>query len=353
MLKRDNFSIEHIRNLQKQSSRDPVLLERVLYAFGLLEALVRAGAPFIFKGGTCLMLLMEHPMRLSTDIDIIVEPGTDIDSYIKKASVIFPFAYYEEQRRIGKNQMEKRHFKFYYRSPMLDDEFHIILDVLFEKNHYSSLVQKEINNELLLVEEPKTYVQVPNANCILGDKLTAFAPHTAGIPLGVNKELEIIKQLYDVATLTDLIDDFTEVKNTYKKICTEELAYRGLKLTYQEVLYDTIRSAACIIEKGYTDKKEFLLYMNGAKSIRNHIFAEKYSGEKAGIQACKVFCLAACILADKESMVQISDPSQYIDVQIPMKEYTKTSYMKKQMPEAYGYVVEGVRILEALAGKKE
>lgn len=49
--------------------------------------------PFIFKGGTCLILLLKHPMRLSTDI-----------------------------------------------------------------------------------------------NCILGDKLTVFAPHTTGIPLNVNKK---------------------------------------------------------------------------------------------------------------------------------------------------------------------
>lgn len=35
------------------------------------------------------MLLMEHPCRLSTDIDIIVEPGTDLDKYLDRASEIF------------------------------------------------------------------------------------------------------------------------------------------------------------------------------------------------------------------------------------------------------------------------
>ena len=55
---------------------------------------------------------------------------------------------------------------------MKGDVFHIILDVVFEKNHYSSVVSKEINNELLIVHEPYTFVVIPNANCILGDKLT-------------------------------------------------------------------------------------------------------------------------------------------------------------------------------------
>ena len=71
MLKKENFTEEHIRDLQSASHRDPLLLERSVYAFGLLEAITRVGMPFIFKGGTCLMLLLERPMRLSTDIDII------------------------------------------------------------------------------------------------------------------------------------------------------------------------------------------------------------------------------------------------------------------------------------------
>lgn len=113
----------------KNSKRDPVLLERAVYAFGLLEALARVGMPFIFKGGTCLMLLMDPPRRLSTDIDIIVEPETDLDEYLAKASEIFPFKTVEEQKRVGKDNIEKRHFKFIYDSPINDRPFYILLDV--------------------------------------------------------------------------------------------------------------------------------------------------------------------------------------------------------------------------------
>ena len=72
MLQKENFRLENIQRLQKNYKKDPALLERVVYAFGLLEALCLTGLPFVFKGGTCLMLLLKHPMRLSTDIDIIV-----------------------------------------------------------------------------------------------------------------------------------------------------------------------------------------------------------------------------------------------------------------------------------------
>lgn len=58
--------------------------------------------PFVFKGGTALMLLLEKPYRLSTDIDIIVEPDCAIEDYLQKASVIYPFLHLEEQIRVGK-----------------------------------------------------------------------------------------------------------------------------------------------------------------------------------------------------------------------------------------------------------
>lgn len=111
ILKRENFTEEHIRNLQQSSRRNPVLLESAVYEFGLLEALVRVEMPYIFKGGTCLMLFMDSPRRLSTDIDIIVHPETDLDECLKKVSEICPFRDMEEQKRVGKNNIVY-HFHF-------------------------------------------------------------------------------------------------------------------------------------------------------------------------------------------------------------------------------------------------
>lgn len=66
MILQENFSEEHIRDLQQQTKADPIIIERTLFAFGLLEALVKVGLPFIFKGGTSLILLLNKPGRLST-----------------------------------------------------------------------------------------------------------------------------------------------------------------------------------------------------------------------------------------------------------------------------------------------
>ena len=346
MLTRENYSREHILELQKDSGNDPTLLERVLYAFGLLEAISRVNLPFIFKGGTCLMLLLKKPMRLSTDIDIVVEPGTDIDAYIKAAGELFPFIRVEEQKRISRNSIEKRHFKFIYLSPTSKNEVTILLDVLFEENNYTTIVERKISNELLIVEEPDIMVKIPNINCILGDKLTAFAPHTTGIPFGISKELEIMKQMFDCMTLFREMDNFSEVKSTYDKIVRSELEYRGLDITKEEVLKDTINACACIIGRGSILSEDYQHYQKGLSRIRGHIYKTKYNGEYAAIYACEVMYLAASVLTNQKDCPYIAQPEKYLDTKLALKEYQKLSYIKKVKLEAYGYIAEAVKMLE-------
>ena len=345
MLSKENFTLEHIMELRTQNRKDPGLLERVMYAFGLLEAIAQVGMPFIFKGGSRLMLLTPYPRRLSTDIDIIVEPGTDIDFYIMEAAKIFPFKRYEEQTRIGKNKIVKRHFKFIYDSPVQKGEFYILLDVVFSQSPYKYTMLVNIQNDMLVLEKEAIMVTVPTPDCILGDKLTAFAPHTTGIHFGVDKEMEIMKQLYDVATLTDFIEDQESMVDTYYKAVAEETAYRGIESTWEDVLNDTISSAACIIGKGTLQPEEFPLYIKGIRALDSHVLGEKYSGEIAAYQACKVMYLAACILTGHKYQT-IEHPENYMDVSIGKSKYKKMAYVKKQKLEAYAYLVEAVHLLE-------
>ena len=50
MIDKKVYDLDYIRELQARYKTDPGLLERVLYAFGLLEALVKVGMKFTFKG---------------------------------------------------------------------------------------------------------------------------------------------------------------------------------------------------------------------------------------------------------------------------------------------------------------
>ena len=134
MFTNENYTKANIQRIRDLTKADPSIIERTVFAFGLLEAISMVGLSFVFKGGTSLMLLLKEPRRFSTDIDIIVEPGTDIDDYIQRAGVLFPFKRAEEHFRAVKRDIEKRHFRFYFDSPGSGEEIRVLLDVVFEEN---------------------------------------------------------------------------------------------------------------------------------------------------------------------------------------------------------------------------
>lgn len=290
------------------------------------------------------MLLLKQPRRLSSDIDIMVEPGISVDSYIKKAAEIFPFIRYEEQKRTGKNHIMKRHFKFTYESPVNGREFYILLDVLFEHNQYVRTEQKEIRNDLLISKPEYIMVTVPSIESILGDKLTAFAPHTTGIPLNKGKDMEVMKQLYDVSTLLDEFKNFEEVKVTYQKVAFSEIAYRGMNITPFDCAKDTFKASLCIASRGKYHPEEYPLYVSGIRDLRGHIFTENYSPEIAVCRAAKTLYMAACIIADVP-YERISDHKEYMDEKLTQQDLLLTKYLRKASLEAYAYMIKADRVL--------
>lgn len=102
MIIRENFGEEHIRELQGKSRMDPQLIERALYALGLLESLAQTGMSFIFKGGSCLMT--ETPYEsVSSYEEYANEPLTQADlrvlSKMRKAQPI-QYAYLVKADRL-------------------------------------------------------------------------------------------------------------------------------------------------------------------------------------------------------------------------------------------------------------
>lgn len=344
MLSRDMYTEQYIRELQERTGNDPALLERVIYAFGLLEAIRQVGLPFCFKGGTALMLLLDHPRRLSTDIDIIVEPGVDIDEYIRKAGAIFPFLSVEEQTRVGRNQIVKRHFQFRYQSPRSGHDVMILLDVVFEELQYHRTIERAISNELLLTEGDDYKVLIPDADSILGDKLTAFAPHTTGIPFGVGKELEIIKQLFDCGTLCDVVTDYGTVRETYALAVQSEMRYRGLHMDAEEVLRDTIQGCICVASRGL-EGTDYPYYKDGISRIRNHIMGSRFSGEIAGAYAARVLYLAAVMLTGKEQASLQDSEGTASKPGSALKKPRQYSYLRVVDREGYEYLLKGAALL--------
>lgn len=352
MISRKNYGEDHIRELQDASRRDPILIERTLFAFGMLEALVKVGLDFTFKGGTSLMLLLSKPMRLSTDIDIVVKPGTDVNAYIKKASEIFPFRSGEEHERKSKGKLEKRHFKFIYDSPVHSgDSLYVLLDILFEENNYERIVEKEIANDLLLTDGENLRVRIPSADCILGDKMTAFAPHTTGIPLGENKDMEVMKQFYDVSTLIDEFKDFECLRKTYFRVASTEIAYRECKIKPEDALMDTVRTAMCIGSRGKVCSEDFPFLLNGTREVTHHIYEPGFSMEQASVMAPKVICIAACLLTGTPFEL-VTNPELYKQEDLIGSEIKKLRNIRKMKSADYAYLVIADRLLEGYQRKE-
>lgn len=198
-----------------------------------------------------------------------------------------------------------------------------------------------------MVETHFLKVKVPSIECILGDKLTAFAPHTTGILLGVGKDMEIMKQMYDISTLIDELKDFEKVKKTYQKVVQSEIAYRGIEVTAKDCLWDTFEAALCIASRGKYNTEEYPLYVAGIRDLRGHIYIENYSPEIAVGRAVKVAYIAVCLFAD-EPFERVEDYTKYMNDKFTQPELTSVKYLRKVDPEAYAYMIKVDRIMESI-----
>lgn len=318
---------------------DHNLLDKVTHAFYLLEKLTDRELNFIFKGGTCLLLLLKDLKRFSIDIDIIITDKIlieELSDLLEEVVDQSSFIRFEEQVRYP-TAVPKAHYKFYYTSPLDSTESYVLLDILFEKSPYNRLIQLPIENPFIDTLPPSNIVITPDIDNILGDKLAAFAPNTTGIPYGKGKEMEIIKQLFDIESLFDQAEHLTEIKDTFIKCTEQELIYRQLDfLCPNDVLDDIIKTACIIGGRGSIEKETFLQLEDGVRRIKSHIINRNYIVEEAVVSAAKASYLAS-LLKSGAREIERFDPSQPLPELTGLPLFKKMTKIKKFSPEAFYY----------------
>lgn len=351
MIDPESRTINWIEQVHTQNNKiDKSLIEKSIRAFSLLESLAISGCPFVFKGGTCVMLHLDSNRRVSVDIDIICPPGTEISKYIQKYSSEYGFTNVKLVERKNRNNVPKSHAKFFYKISYRTntDEGNVLLDVLFEDIHYTKVDRLPIKSRFLKNTGDDVYVNVPSVEDILGDKLTAFAPHTTGIPYykGENPAfLEVIKQMYDIASLSDRITDFSLVKKTFMKFVKVELGYRSANdLSAEDVLKDSINTALTLSLRGVYNKEEFEMLQSGIKRIDGFIVSERYILDSAIRDSAKVAYMASLILTDNNDFVPYAQES-IRDLSGMTTLNTKLNKLKKTNPEAFYYWCMADRLL--------
>lgn len=337
---------------------DKNIIEKVIRAFSLLDMLAQSGCPFHFKGGSCLMLLLKDSRhRLSIDIDIICPPGTDIEQYLK-AYKDYGFINYKSLERIQcSKDVPKTHSKFYYQVAFLDDNSRqesILLDVLNEECHYNDVIELPIEGPFLKIEGIPNKVKVPSIGDILGDKLTAYAPNTSGIPYFKKNEdgsvkncnMEIIKQLYDIARLFEVVPDLTTTAKSFKQIAKVELAYRGLENTPQIIFDDIRQTSLCIATRGAEGNGNFKELQQGITRIKSFMFRGNYYIENATIDAARAAYIATLLEKGQTEIERYNgDPMSIGQLEILPALTNKLNRLKRQSPEAYYYWAKTSQLL--------
>lgn len=349
MIHPDSRTLEWIEKVAKENHvKDIALAEKAIRAFSLLEALVRSGCPLLFKGGTAEMLHLNSAKRLSIDIDIICPPGTQIEDYLKAYSAEYGFGNVELVERISRTDIPKKHAKYYYQVsyPAGGRQDKILLDVLFEENHYSKVVSLPIQSPFLKTEGEPVMVNLPSYQDMLGDKLTAFAPHTTGIPFFKGEKdcsMEINKQLFDIASLFDLTTDLSITSETFRKFAAVELLYRKSDTSrLQDVLDDIFTTSRCICLRGVENPEEFKLLQNGIGKVRSFIHSENYGLDSAIVNASKAAYLSKLIEKGVSEVRHFSSDKEQelIGAVITDLLPTKFNKFKKSNVEAFFYWYE-------------
>jgi predicted nucleotidyltransferase component of viral defense system len=329
--------------------KDPILIEKMIMALTLLEELRLSGLDFIFKGGTSLILLFGTPQRFSIDIDIVLIERQDLDEHFQVVLNKGVFHRYEENKRPG--ELPKQHYKFFFNSVIEAKESHILLDILFEENPYPRLQEVGLQSPLLSVDGKITRVICPTVEGLLGDKLTAFAPHTTGILYGTNKELEIAKQLFDIGLLFDAAADLKLVRLAFENVASTELAYRTLsELTPADVLQDAFGTACLIGLRGSTSGAEYAELLEGFKKMAVFVYSGYFSLDTAILCAAKAAYLITLLLKRESTITRIENEQDLSSWNISNPDYNKLNKLKKTSPEAFFYYFRALELLN-LIGK--
>lgn len=343
---------------RKYGYNDLGIIEKVIRAYSLLDFLSKSGCPFIFKGGTSVGLILgELTHRLSIDIDIICPPGTNIEDYLGDVTD-FGFKRIElvERRQAG-TDIPKSHSKFFYQISYLDradKESSILLDVLYEDTHYEQVNEMPVINQFIELDDAPATVRVPSIGDILGDKLTAFAPNTTGIPYykkGDSRATEIMKQVYDIGRLFDAVENLITTTQSFNRISMVELGYRNLG-TDRAIIFDDIRQSALhLATRGKDGNGDFALLQDGIKRLGSFIYENKYFVEDAIVDSAKAAYVATCIQTGETEVLKYKTGSISADDNIGLILTNKLNKLKKTNPEAFFYWMQTEGLLNRMQTK--
>jgi hypothetical protein len=203
-------------------------------------------------------------------------------------------------------------------------------------------------------------VTVPSIDSITGDKLTAFAPNTIGIPYFKGKDqqsfaMEICKQLFDLSKLFERIENIETVVASFKAFAEQEIEYRkngnlGSRLTPELVLRDTIDTCLIIARRGgdsADEKAKFKELQKGIKAFGTGFLMEgNFRIDDAVPASARIACLAAKILTGDLSPITYYDEQDIKGLTIEDPNWNFLNRLKRQADKSsFYYWYQAIQLL--------
>lgn len=354
MIREHCFTEEWLDKFKTQAEHrriDKIILEKMIHALHLLERLKTNGLKFVFKGGTSLVLLLSERSRFSIDIDIICKTErNELESILGKVVESSQFTDWQlDEHRSYQKGVPKAHYRFSFNSNQSGSGT-ILLDVLIEDSIYPELAHYPISTKWIETEE-ETTVTIPTIDAIAGDKLTAFAPNTIGIPYFKGEDrrpfsMEICKQLYDLSQLFEQVANLEVVSESFKAFAKQEINYRKdqkdkKNLTPNDVLRDTIETCKIIARRGIgteEDKAKFRELQKGINAFgTGFLMKGHFRIDDAIPAAARVAYLAAKIMVNDLSHLQRYDGKDIKKLNIVDPDWNVLNRLKKQPDKSSFY----------------
>jgi len=347
MIKDQCFTEEWLDQFKKQKGHrriDKIILQKMIYGLHLLEQLKSNGLDFVFKGGTSLLLLLEEGNRFSIDIDIVSKTDRkDLEAILSKVIDSSHFTEWKlDEHRSYQPGVPKAHYKFFFETN-LHGSGTIILDILIEDSNYPELTEEPITTKWIETDE-EIMVSVPSIDSITGDKLTAFAPNTIGIPYFKGKDqqpfsMEICKQLFDLSKLFERIGNIGTVAASFKAFSEQEIKYRKngdpeSELTPELVLQDTIDTCLIISRRGGSTNEQRSNFAELQRGIRAFNFGFLMAGNFRIVDAvpasARIAHLAAKILMNDLSPIAYYEGQEIRKLNIEDPDWNFLNRLKRQ-----------------------
>lgn len=340
------FDKDLLEKLRKELKfQDPGIFEKTVYAFRLLNRLVKVYPDLVFKGGSSIFLHIFPPVRFSIDIDILLkeQDKKDIENNLQR--VISESGIFDELKEDKREKnIPKVHYKFYYDSYYARNKQYILLDIVFCNPPYHELIRKNLDTCSLAVGASTT-VRVPTVEGLFGDKLTAISPKTIGIQLNAKREMEFVKQVIDLGFLFEHLNNIEDIHKTFQATARLENVFRKTNHSEEKIFEDisnvAFKYCQYLLRGANHSFKEVEHINSGLKRVSNHLLG-RYTQSDLKLSFAKISYVCRLLRDSKKSEILKKVDYKLIERKTLSRKYQVLQGLKKTNPQAYFYWVYAI-----------